>query len=88
MSLHETPTRAYTKTQAYLGGLASSCGSALNSVMVVLGDRFGLYTTGQYRTDRADSRSVLSTPPTPPAAMRRRQPAKRRLVGTPSSRTP
>ena len=60
MSSHQTPTRAHTKTQAYLGGLASSCGSALNSVMVVLGDRFGLYTTGQYRTDPAET-------PGPPA---------------------
>jgi hypothetical protein len=51
MSSDKTPTLVYKKTQAFLGGLASSCRRALNSLMVMLGDRFGLYKTGQYRTD-------------------------------------
>jgi hypothetical protein len=34
--------------QAFLPITASRCGGLLNSVMVVVGDRVGLYKTGQY----------------------------------------
>jgi len=40
-----------TKVQTFLGKAADGCGSALNSVLVVLGDKFGLYKTGQYSSD-------------------------------------
>jgi hypothetical protein len=35
--------------QAFLPSTASRCGGLLNSVMVAVGDRVGLYKTGQYR---------------------------------------
>lgn len=43
-----------SKAQAILAEAASGCGSLLNSVMVVIGDRFGLYKTGQYSSDTDD----------------------------------
>jgi hypothetical protein len=35
----------------FLARSASGCGGLLNSVMVVVGDKLGLYTTGQYSSD-------------------------------------
>jgi hypothetical protein len=42
------------EVRAFLAEAASGCGRLLNSVMVVIGDRFGLYKTGQYSSDTDD----------------------------------
>jgi len=55
----------HAKVRALVRGLASSCGSALNSGLVVLGDRFGLYKTGQYGADQAGPGSPTTTLPIP-----------------------
>ncbi len=36
---------------AFLARSASRCGTLLNSVMVLVGDKLGLYKTGQYSSD-------------------------------------
>jgi hypothetical protein len=36
---------------AFLARSASACGGVLNSVMVLVGDKLGLYKTGQYSSD-------------------------------------
>jgi hypothetical protein len=47
------PTRTInqSKVQNLLGMAADGCGGALNSFLVVLGDKCGLYATGQYSFD-------------------------------------
>jgi hypothetical protein len=47
------PTRTinHSRARKLLGKAAGGCGGALNSLLVVLGDRCGLYATGQYRSD-------------------------------------
>jgi hypothetical protein len=40
--------RRQTDVLILLGSAASACGSGLNSVLVHLGDAFGLYQRGQY----------------------------------------
>jgi hypothetical protein len=44
------PTRTINRSSVpnFLGKAAGSCGGALNSFLVVLGDKCGLYATGQY----------------------------------------
>jgi hypothetical protein len=37
-----------------LAEAASGCGGGLNSVMVILGDKLGIYKTGQYSSDTED----------------------------------
>jgi hypothetical protein len=51
MTSESTLSIKQSKVRAILGEAASGCGGLLNSVMVVLGDRFELYRTGQYSTD-------------------------------------
>ena len=38
----------------FLARAASDCGSVLNSIMVVVGDKLGLYKTGQYGVEAED----------------------------------
>jgi len=49
------PERARARTRpdllTVLGSTASACGFSVNSVLVHLGDAFGLYPTGQYSFD-------------------------------------
>lgn len=49
------PERAGARTRpdllTVLGSTASACGFSVNSVLVHLGDAFGLYPTGQYSFD-------------------------------------
>jgi hypothetical protein len=47
------PTRTINQSRArkLLGKAAGGCGGALNSLLVVLGDRCGLYATGQYSSE-------------------------------------
>jgi hypothetical protein len=40
---------------AFLAEAVSASGALLNSVMIVIGDRFGLYKTGQYSSDMEDN---------------------------------
>jgi len=41
----------HRRMRELFGGAASTCGGVLNSVMVRLGDRLGLYKTGQYSSE-------------------------------------
>jgi hypothetical protein len=50
MSNQPLPVQA-TEVPALVGKAARLCGGLLNSVMVVIGDRLGLYKTGQLRFD-------------------------------------
>jgi hypothetical protein len=43
-----TPTNKQSRVQNSLGKAAGGCGGALNAFLVVLGDKCGLYATGQY----------------------------------------
>jgi hypothetical protein len=43
-----------SEVQAFLAKAARGCGRLLNSVMVFVGDKIGLYKTGQYRFDTED----------------------------------
>jgi hypothetical protein len=52
------------KVRIFLGEVATSCGGALNSMLVVLGDKFGLYKTGQYSSE-------MHEPLAPPATSER-----------------
>ena|SRR5450631_1107463 len=47
------PTRAISQNrlQNLMDKAAGGCGGALSSFLVVVGDRCGLYATGQYRSD-------------------------------------
>jgi hypothetical protein len=40
---------------AFLAEAVSASGALLNSAMVVIGDKFGLYRTGQYSSDMEDN---------------------------------
>jgi hypothetical protein len=46
-----THTISQSKVQNLLGMVGDGCGSALNSFLVVVGDKSGLYATGQYSVD-------------------------------------
>jgi hypothetical protein len=46
-----THTIKQSRVQNLLGKAAGACGGALNSFLVVLGDKCGLYATGQYSFD-------------------------------------
>jgi hypothetical protein len=46
-----TRTISQSKVQNLLGMAGDGCGSALHSFLVVLGDKCGLYATGQYSVD-------------------------------------
>jgi hypothetical protein len=50
-----------SEVQAFLTRAASGCGGLLNSVMVVVGDKLGLYKTGQYSFDTETTRSAFSS---------------------------
>ena len=52
-----------TKVQTFLSKAADGCGSSLNSVLVVLGDKFGLYKTGQYSSDMEEPIAKIDLPP-------------------------
>jgi hypothetical protein len=47
------PTKR-NRVQAFLAWAASGCGDLLNSVMVAVGDRLGIYKTGQYGVHAED----------------------------------
>jgi hypothetical protein len=51
------PLRTATprKIWAFLAQVVSDCGGLLNSLMVAIGDRVGLYKTGQYSSDMKDN---------------------------------
>jgi len=51
-----------TKVQTSLSKAADGCGSALNSVLV-FGDKFGLYKTGQYSFDMEEPSAKIDLPP-------------------------
>ena len=63
-----------TKVQTSLSKAADGCGSALNSVLV-FGDKFGLYKTGQYSFGMEEPSAEITLPPssaaTFPAVSRR-----------------
>jgi hypothetical protein len=40
-----------SKAQNFLGKAAGGCGGALNSFLIAVGDKCGLYPTSQYRCD-------------------------------------
>jgi len=51
-----------SEVPVFLAKAASGCGGLLNSVMVVIGDKLGLYKTGQYSLDTEhDSPPVSSS---------------------------
>jgi hypothetical protein len=50
---YRTLSVKHHRVREFLGGAARACGSGLNSVMVVVGDRLKLYKTGQYSADTA-----------------------------------
>jgi hypothetical protein len=58
------PTRTInqSRVQNFLGKAAGGCGYTLNSFLVVLGDKCGLYATGQYSFD-GDEPVVCSQAP-------------------------
>ena len=74
MSSDKMRTLMPMKIQAFVGGAASRLGHALNAVLVALGDRSGLYKTGQYRTDVPDA----GQRPTAPSGERQVRVASRR----------
>jgi hypothetical protein len=43
-----------SELRSLLAEAASGCGGRLNSVMVILGDKLGIYKTGQYSSDTED----------------------------------
>jgi hypothetical protein len=47
------PTRSISQRRVrnFLGAAAAGCGGALNELFVTVGDRCGLYATGQYSSD-------------------------------------
>ncbi len=45
-----------TEVGAFLAQVASGCGDLLNSLMVILGDKLGIYKTGQYSSDTEGDR--------------------------------
>jgi hypothetical protein len=47
------PTRSISQRRVrnFLGEAAAGCGGALNELFVTVGDRCGLYATGQYSSD-------------------------------------
>ena len=52
-----------SEVRAFLAKAASGCGGLLNSLMVILGDKLGIYKTGQYSSDTEDdSPGKLSYP--------------------------
>jgi len=52
-----------TKVQTFLSKAADGCGSSMNSVLVVLGDKFDLYKTGQYSSDMEEPIAKIDLPP-------------------------
>jgi hypothetical protein len=58
------PTRTInqSRVRTFLGEALGGCGGALNSFLVVLGDKCGLYATGQYSSD-GEKRVVRSQAP-------------------------
>jgi hypothetical protein len=48
----QTRARKQAHGPKFLGKAAGACGSVVNSVLVHLGDTFGLYPTGQYELDQ------------------------------------
>ena len=66
MTLGQPRAAKQREVQALLAEAASACGALLNSVMVVLGDRFGLYKTGQYSSDTEDNLSGSTEHPLRP----------------------
>jgi len=59
------PTRTInqSKVQSLLGLAAGGCGGALNSFLVVLGDKCRLYATGQYSIVEVEGPIVRSNSP-------------------------
>jgi hypothetical protein len=45
-----------SEARAFLAKAASGCGGLLNSLMVMLGDKLGVYKTGQYSAETDDDR--------------------------------
>ena len=63
MTAEPTRTINQSKVQNLLGLAAGGCGGALNSFLVVLGDRCGLYGTGQYSVVDVEGPIVRSKAP-------------------------
>jgi hypothetical protein len=43
-----------SEVRVFLAKAASGCGGLLNSLMVIVGDKLGIYQTGQYSSDMED----------------------------------
>ena len=73
MTAEPTRTINQSRVRNFLGKAAGGCGGALNSFLVVLGDKCGLYATGQYSSDgkRPASAARRSGKCDAPAANRR-----------------
>jgi hypothetical protein len=79
MSSKGTRTSPQTRIHAIVGGVADQFGRGLNSAMILLGDKFGLYKTGQYRTDRAEPGVPATAPSSLPPGARPSIPGPTRL---------
>jgi hypothetical protein len=67
MTSDQTFPIKHSKVRAFVGHAASTCGGALNELMVVVGAKLGLYKSGQYSLEREEPLAPRRGTTLPPA---------------------